>query len=175
MDRTLRRLASVGLAAGGIFGLAGTLAPSAALRGLAWGLDGVALVTAGALLTLGFQRTGRTVVAAGFLVFTIGQALVLSTAAMDLTAGTPVFGGGIGLWAAGLTLVSVPRVFRRPVRVLGFAAAFLLGATAVRIFAGEAVTALSSPLPFYAYPVLVATLGGWIWTLLREGEVTRAD
>jgi len=25
----------------------------------------------------------------------------------------------------------------------------------------------TSPLPFYAYPVLVATLGGWIWTLVK--------
>lgn len=175
MDTPARRVASAGLAVGGVFGMAGTFAPSAALRGLAWGLDGVALVMAGALLTLGFQRAGRTVVAAGFLVFTMGQGLVLSTAAMDLTASTPVFGAGLGLWAAGLTIVSVPRAFPRPVRVLGLVAAALLGATAAQILTGEALTPLSSPLPFYAYPFLVATLGGWIWTLLREGAVTRAD
>ena len=60
-------------------------------------------------------------------------------------------------------------------RVLGLVAAALLGATAAQILTGEALTPLSSPLPFYAYPFLVATLGGWIWTLLREGAVTRAD
>jgi hypothetical protein len=26
----------------------------------------------------------------------------------------------------------------------------------------------SSPLPFFAYPFLVLTFIGWIWTLLRE-------
>jgi hypothetical protein len=43
-DRGLRVLASAGLAVGGVFGMAGTFAPSAALRGIAWGIDGVALV-----------------------------------------------------------------------------------------------------------------------------------
>ncbi len=26
----------------------------------------------------------------------------------------------------------------------------------------------TSPLPFFAYPVLVLTFLGWIWSLLRE-------
>ena len=26
---------------------------------------------------------------------------------------------------------------------------------------------MTSPLPFYAYPVFVATLGGWILTLVK--------
>jgi hypothetical protein len=48
--------------------------------------------------------------------------------------------------------------------------------TAVRIFGGAAITPLSSPLPFYAYPVLVTTMGGWIWTLiLKAGDTTAPD
>lgn len=38
-DKSLRVLASIGLGVGGTLGMAGTFAPSAALRGLAWGLD----------------------------------------------------------------------------------------------------------------------------------------
>ena len=53
------------------------------------------------------------------------------------------------------------------VRLLGFLAALLFAVTAVQIFAGVQVTPLTSPLPFVGYPVLVATLVGWIWTLLR--------
>jgi len=53
------------------------------------------------------------------------------------------------------------------VRVLGFLAAVLFGATALRIFAGAPITPLTTPLPFNAYPVLVATFVGWIWTLLK--------
>lgn len=71
-DRKLKVVASVGLAVGGVLGMAGTFAPSASLRGLAWGIDGIALVTAGAILTIVFYRMGQDLVAAGFLVFAIG-------------------------------------------------------------------------------------------------------
>ncbi|MGE3154369.1 MAG: hypothetical protein AB7G48_17235 [Nitrospiraceae bacterium] len=60
-DRRLRVLASIGLAVGGVLGMAGTFAPSAALRGLAWGIDGVALVMAGTLLTVVCYRAGQEI------------------------------------------------------------------------------------------------------------------
>jgi hypothetical protein len=40
----------------------------------------------------------------------------------------------------------------------------LLGVVALQIFAGQALTPLSRPLPFFAYPFLAATLFGWAWT-----------
>ena len=166
-NKGLRVLASVGLAVGGVFGMAGTFAPSASLRGLAWGIDGVGLIMAGALLTLAFYRKGQDLVASGFLVFAVGEGLILSGAAMDLTASVPSFGAGTSLWALALVLISIPRVFPLPVRLLGFLAAVLFGITAAQIFAGFQVTPTTAPLPFYAYPVLVATLVGWIWTLVK--------
>jgi hypothetical protein len=168
-DRGLRVLASIGLGVGGLLGMAGTFAPSASLRGLAWGIDGIALVMACPLLALRFFRLGQEIVAAGFLVFAIGESLLVSGAAMDLVRSGPSFGGGVGLWAAGLALISVPRVFPMIVRLLGLAAALLFAATACRIFAGAPITALSQPLPFFAYPVLVATFVGWIVTILKDG------
>jgi hypothetical protein len=147
--------------------LAGTFAPSASLRGLAWGIDGVGLAMACALLTLTFFRLGEDVVAAGFLVFTVGEGLILSGAAMDLAASVPSFGAGISLWALALVLIDTPRVFPLPVRLLGIIAALLFAAIALQIFAGIQITPLTSPLPFLAYPVLVATLVGWIWALLK--------
>ena len=53
--------------------MAGTFAPSAALRGLAMGIDGVALVMAGAILTIVFYRAGKDFVVAGFLILAIGE------------------------------------------------------------------------------------------------------
>jgi len=120
-----------------------------------------------ALLTLAFSRKGQDLVAAGFLVFAVGEGLILSGAAMDLAASVPSFGAGTSLWALALVLISIPRVFPLPVRLLGFFAALLFGVTAVQIFAGIQVMPTTAPLPFYAYPVLVATLVGWIWTLMR--------
>ena len=107
-DQRLSVLASIGLAVGGILGMTGTFAPSAALRGLAWGIDGVALVMAGAILTVVFYRAGQDFVASGFLVFAIGEGIILSGAAMDLDASTPSFGAGSSLWATALALISVP-------------------------------------------------------------------
>jgi hypothetical protein len=167
-DRRSIVLASAGLAVGGIFGLAGTFAPSASIRGLAWGIDGLALVMASALLTLRFYRRNEDLVAAGFLVFAVGESAILASAAMDLAASTPSFGAGVGMWALALALISVPRVFPLVVRLLGLVAAVLFAVTAGRILTGAPITPLTSPLPFHAYPIFVATFVGWIWTLLTR-------
>jgi len=68
---------------------------------LAWGIDGVSLVIASALLAVAHIRNGRDLLAAGFLVFAIGQGLVLATAAISPADAAPTFGAGAGLWAAG--------------------------------------------------------------------------
>jgi hypothetical protein len=109
---------------------------------------------------------GQDFVASGFLVFAIGQGLIVSGAAMELAASTPSFGAGCGLWAVGLALISVPQAFPLAIRILGLVAAAMLAVTALQIFSGAPILPTSSPLPFFAYPFLVATLFGWIWALL---------
>ena len=167
-SQSLKFLASICLVVGGALGVAGTFAPSDALRGIAWGVDGVSLVVAGSMLTLIFFRLGLDLVAAGFLVFTVGQGLILSTAPMSLSAGVPAFGSGVALWTAGLVLISLPKVFPLAVRLLGLITAILFAIVAIRVLLGNEVLATTSPLPFFAYPILVATMVGWTWTL-RNG------
>jgi hypothetical protein len=166
-EQTLRLVSSGGLVVGSALGLAGSFAPSASLRGLLWGLDGITLVVASALLTIHYFRRGNDVVAAGFLVFAIGEALILSTAAMDLEATGPTFGAGMSLWAASLYLLSVPRVAALWVRVAGAIAGLLFLVVAAELFTGHGITPLSRPLPFFAYPILVVTLLGWAKERLR--------
>src|SRR5215212_9338920 len=79
------------LVIGALLGLVGSFAPSAAWRGLAWGVDGIALIVAAALLAVHFLRLDDRPLAAGFLVFIAGEALVLSGSAMSLEAGAPFF------------------------------------------------------------------------------------
>lgn len=167
-DNALNTIASVGLVVGGACGIAGTFAPTTALRGLLWGVDGVSLVIAAALLVVIFLRAGCDLVAGGFLVFAFGQCLVLATAAMALDAGAPVFGAGVALWAVGLVLVSLPRTFPTLPRITGCVAAIMLAIPAIEILLGKPVNALTKPLPFVAYPVLVATMLGWAWTIRRS-------
>jgi hypothetical protein len=161
----LRRppIASSGLVIGAVFGMAGTFVPSAALRGLFWGIDGVALIVATALLTIHHFRQGHDVVAAGFLVFVVGETLILSGVAMDLAASGPVFGAGTALWAASLALVSVPTVMPAWLRAVAAIAALLFAAVAVQLFMARPLTPLSQPLPFFAYPFFALTLFGWAW------------
>ena len=167
-DKTSRIVASVGLALGGIFGMAGTFAPDPHLRATLWAIDGLGLVMATALLTIMFYRLGHDVVASGFLIFAIGEGIILTGAPMEINASVPAFGTGTGLWALSLCVTSLPAVFPLPVRIIGIIGALLFFVTSFQIFAGATITPLSSPLPSLAYPLLVATLFGWIWSLLAD-------
>lgn len=168
----LRRVAAVGLIIGALLGMAGTFAPSAALRGLAWGVDGIAIVVGSALLVVHHLREGNDQVAAGFLVFLAGETLIVSGSAMDLGASAPLFAAGAGLWSAGLALISASSVMPAFIRITGAIASVLFAVTALRIFAGGALTPLSEPLPFYAYPFLAITLFGWAWVHVRSRPAT---
>jgi hypothetical protein len=163
-------IAPLCLIIGSLLGLAGSLATSTSLRGLAWGVDGAALVVGAALLAVHFIRDGQDVLAAGFLVFIAGQALVVSGSAMSLEASGPSFAAGAALWASALVLISTPNVMPLSVRALGFVAALLFAATALQVFAGRSLTPLTEPLPFFAYPFLVFTLLGWAWWCLRAQQ-----
>jgi hypothetical protein len=167
-DRDLRLIAPSGLVIGAVLGMAGTFVPSASLRGLLWGLDGIALIVATALLTVHHFRRGNDVVAAGFLVFVVGETLILAGAAMDLVASAPVFAAGVGLWAASLILISAPNFMPSWVRVVAVIAALLFAVVAVQLFIGNSLTPLSQPLPFFAYPFLAVTLFGWAWVHYRN-------
>ena len=167
-DSRLRVVAAIGLVVGAVLGMAGTFAASASLRGLAWGLDGTALIVAAALLTIHHFRCGNDAAAAGFLVFAVGEGLILSGAAMDVVASAPSFAAKVSLWAASLALVSASSAVPPVVGRVGFVVSLLFTVVAVQIFLGNALTPLSKPLPFFAYPLLAATLFGWAWVHHRH-------
>lgn len=164
--------ASIGLFIGGILGMVGSFAPSASLRGLAWGLDGIGLILAGALLTFYYFRKSYDTVAAGFLIFTIGEAFILSCSAINLDDDLSSFGAGTGLWAVSLAMISYKKVFPTLLRFIGFVAAVLFAVVSIQLFTGQALNALSKPLPFYAYPVFAATIFGWAWYLIKTSSMS---
>src|SRR5439155_25204082 len=100
----LRAVAAAGLVIGALLGMAGSFASSAALRGLAWGVDGIAIVVASALLAVHHVREGNDQLAAGVLVFLAGETLIVFGSAMELAASAPPFAAGAGLWPAALLL-----------------------------------------------------------------------
>ncbi|MFZ0743082.1 MAG: hypothetical protein WAM85_01690 [Terracidiphilus sp.] len=167
MKRPLRFLAAFGLALGAVFGLAGTVVTSQNLRAVCWAIDSVGVVVATATLALMFFRKGCDAIAVGFLVFAIGEGVMLSGTAGSLEASVPAFAAGTALWSAALLLTSTPREFDLWVRLAGIAGAILFAITSARIFSGEPLSPIAKPLPFFAYPFLVLTFIGWIWALLK--------
>lgn len=157
-----------GLILGAVLGIAGTFAPTPSWRGLAWGIDGTALIVATVLLAIHHFRRGNDAAAAGFLVFAVGEGLIVSGAAMELGSSVPSFGAGTGLWAVSLALVSGSGVMPPLVRGAGLVGSLLFAAVAAQIFLGNPLTPLSRPLPFFAYPFLAATLCGWAWVHHRQ-------
>ena len=93
---------------------------------------------------------------------------MLPGTAESTEASVPSFAAGTALWAAALLLTCLPREFAAWVRVPGLIGAILFAGTAARIFWGEPVLPTASPLPLFAYPFLVLTFAGWIWTLLKK-------
>jgi hypothetical protein len=167
-SRSLNRVAATGLAIGGVFGLVGTIVTQQNLRAASWGIDAVGLVVATALLTLKYFREGKDFVSAGFLVFAIGEAIILSGTAGTLEGSVPSFAAGTALWSAALLLTCIPKQFAGWVRLAGIIGSILFAISAARTFWGKPILPTARPLPFFAYPFLVLTIAGWIWTLLKE-------
>jgi hypothetical protein len=171
MHRSIDVVAAVGLAVGGALGMAGAMITQQNVQAILWAIDGSGLVMAAAVLAIKYFRAGNDVVASGFVVFAIGEGLILLSApAAGLAGSIPAFAAGTALWGTALLLISVPGLFAVPIRILGVLSAVLFIITAARIFWGEPLQPTSTPLPTYAYPVLVATFIGWIWTLWREAD-----
>ena len=122
------------------------------------------------LLALKFFRQGSDLVAAGFVVFAIGEGVMLSGTAAGLYGSVPAFAAGTALWATALLLIHIPKEFALWTRLLGIVACLLFAVTSGRILWGADLMPISSPLPFFAYPFLVATFIGWIWRLFRKSS-----
>src|SRR5689334_22340873 len=125
-DEQLRFITAAGLVVGALLGMAGSFAPTAALRSLTWGIDGTALVVSCALLVMHHLRRGDELLAAGFLVYLVGESFMVAASAMELGASAATFAGGAALWAAGLALVSLSPVMPKFVRATGAIASTLL-------------------------------------------------
>lgn len=166
-NNKLSTVAAVCLVVGGVLGMVGSFV-SPAVRGIAWGLDGTALVIGAALLAVHYLKRNNELLAAAFLVFVAGQTLVDAGSAMSLVASTPTFGAGVGLWAAALVMIGVSSTIPVFIRITAVIAAVMFAITAIQIFGGTALTPLSKPLPFDAYPVLVITLFGLAWIHFRS-------
>lgn len=168
MTPNLRILTIAGLIAGAVLGIAGSVITAQDVRAVCWAIDSTGLIIATAILALVYGRNGRLEIAAGFLVYAIGEAVMLTGTSASLEASVPAFAAGTALWSAALTLTSVPRVFALWTRLAGMIAAILFGIVSLSIFRGIPLTPIARPLPFFAYPFLVLTFIGWIVAIFKS-------
>jgi hypothetical protein len=168
MKNPLKLVAVIGLVVGGALGMLGTFVTEQNVRAISWAVDGTALVVAASILAMVYFRKGNDCVAAGFIVYAIGEGVMLSGTAGSLEASVPAFAAGTALWSAGLLLISIPKEFVIWTRLAGLVGAVLFAITSARIFWGEVVLPISKPLPYFAYPFLVLTFVGWIWSTLKK-------
>ena len=159
-------ISAIGFLTGCILGMAGSFVPSDIARNILWAIDSCGLILAAALLALYLSKKDQDIVAAGFLIFAIAETVVFFSCAGELNANIPAFGTGTCLWALSLAVVSSQKLFPLFVRSTGIVSALLFAVTALQILTGHPATALTKPLPFFAYPFYAATLAGWAWSLV---------
>lgn len=170
MKNAQRIVITIGLVIGGVLGMVGTMVTQQNVRAIAWGIDGTALVMATCLLALRYFRKGNDFVAAGFLVYAIGEAVMLGGTAGTLESSVPAFAAGMAMWSAGLLLTGIPREFALWARLASVVGAILFAITSARIFWGEMILPITRPLPYFAYPFLVLSFAGWIWALFTADK-----
>jgi hypothetical protein len=163
-------IAAIGLLTGCILGMIGSTVPYDIIRNILWAIDSCGLILAAALLAVRCSRKGYDIVAAGFFIFAIAESIVFFSCAGSLTESIPAFGAGMCLWALSIAVISSQKLFPLFVRCTGIIAALLFVIAAFLIFTGHPATALTKPLPFFAYPFYAATLAGWAWTLLYRSS-----
>jgi hypothetical protein len=89
MHRSVNVVAIIGLALGSVFGLAGAAVTQPNLRAFLWAIDSAGLVMATALLALKYFLSRNDIVAGGFLVFAIGEGVLLSGTAAGPAGSIP--------------------------------------------------------------------------------------
>lgn len=80
-----------------------------------WAIDGAGLVMAASLSAVKYFRKGNDIVAGGFLVFAVGEGVLLSGTAAGPADSVSSFTAGITLWGDGASAYKCPRSFDLPV------------------------------------------------------------
>src|SRR6516162_8412798 len=113
MHRSINVIAALGLALGGALGLAGAMVTQQNVQAMLWAIDGAGLVMAAAMLATKYFRAGNDVVAGGFLVFAIGEGVILLSApAAGLAGSIPAFAAGTALCGDGASPCQRSKVIR---------------------------------------------------------------
>ena len=111
MKASARTVVLARLVLSAVLGMAGTMVGGQPLRAVLWGIDGTGLGTnlnaATSLLALAHFRAGNGLGAGGFMVYCIGEAVMLGGTAMTPDASVPTFAAGTAFLSAALAVTAV--------------------------------------------------------------------
>lgn len=174
MNQRVNLLASVGLAIGAVLGMTGSLTGDESLRIIFYEISSVGLTAACILLGVRYLREKNDLIASGFLLFGVAEAVMSSGTALGDMGGQASFGAGLALYVPAILLISLPARFPVLARITGSLAAIPFGIAAFKIFLGETVLSTSA-FPGAGYGMLTLTIIVWIITLLKEKDATRLN
>jgi hypothetical protein len=156
---------AAGFAVGALLGMGGNFLPAGPAQATAYGISSLGLILGSVLFAARFARQGRDVVAAGFAVFALAEAILISQG-MAGDAGRAAFATGVAIYALALPLVSLPAALPIWARLAGGLAAVPFAAHALLHWLGQAPDP-AGPLASVGYVLLTVAVVGWIVRALR--------
>ncbi|MCB0639039.1 MAG: hypothetical protein KDC54_20560 [Lewinella sp.] len=161
MKRTVNYIVCLGLIIGVGFGFSGMFIKDPTLQVGWYEISSVGLIVALTMLALHFFRKEQELLAAGFMIFAIGEGLMTVGAAGDLGMSVASFGAGMALYPPALWLIVAEKEMPFWTRLTGLAASIPFAISAVKIFGGQVITS-ADPVVGAAYGLLTLTIIGWV-------------
>ena len=169
MKSNLNRIASAGLLAGALFGIAGSIFTSPVAQIILYEISSVGLIAGCALLTIKFIIEKNEFIASGFLILAIAEAVMSGGTASGQIAGQPSFAAGMALYVPGFIMIGFSKGFQLWSRITIIAASIPFLIAASIIFSGGQVLS-TSPLPGAGYTLFSITIIGWVIFLFRQSN-----
>ena len=167
MKKRTNHLASIGLAIGAVFGLSGLFFTEPVTQTCLFVISGVGLSAGLALLSVKFLRENDDCLAAGFMLFSIGEAILTCNTPAEESTADASFACGMLFYVVAFILISLSKRFPLWLRLTGLAAAIPFSIAAARFLLGYGIDS-SDTFPGMGYGLLTLCIVGWIITLLRE-------
>ena len=167
MQTQINLIAAIGLAIGAFFGMSGLFFTTPTVQLCVFVISGVGFTTGLALLAVKFLREQQDLLATGFLLFAIGEAISTLSAAAEEKTGTAAFAGCMLFYFVGFMFICLTPIFPLWTRITGILSALIFLTAASRFYLGFGIDTADT-LPGLAYGLLTITIVGWIVYLLKE-------
>ncbi len=162
---TGRWIVAAGLTVGIALGIGGSIVNRQPIYTIAEHLSSIGLITGATLLAIRFGRAARWMVAAGFAMLALAEAILLS--APISAAGEATFASGVALYVPALLLVSLPGGLPIWSRMAGALAVVPFAVHAALSWSGQNPSP-GGPAPTAGYILLSVAAIGWIVHVLRK-------